>query len=239
MSLASKHRFSDSSFRYKKEIHLTALLYFHRISDNRVAGPSLKNLRMFMKLCGKDFKRIVLTTTMWDLVDPEIGVIREQEMIDQYWSVMIECGSRVSRFLQTRASAFQVLRPIIDDINAGEDLLLQKEMEDIASTLRKTTAGAILYNKFEVLVTRQQKMLEGIREEMKQPEVDEAQLQLLMEEYRKLSEKWRIASDASWKLKIRSLQQKLTLKTERWTKFLSPFLRKVRFRLWSYRVTVA
>jgi len=204
-----------------------------------MAGTPLKNLRLFEKLCGQDFKKIVFTTTMWDEVDPEIGVRREQDMIDRYWSWMIDRGSRVSRFLQTRASAFQVLRPIIDDINAREDLLLQKEMNDIALTLRQTSAGAILYNKFEALVTRQQKMLEGIREEMKQPEVDEAQLQLLMEEYRKLSEKWRIASDASWKLKIRSLQQKLTLKTERWTKILSPFLRKVRFRLWSYRVTVA
>jgi len=223
MSLSSKRRFSDSLFRYKKEIHLTALLYFHRISDNRMAGTPLKNLRMFEKLCGKDFKRIVLTTTMWDEVDPEIGARREQELSEQYWSTMIDRGSRVGRFVQTRASAFQILGPLIDEINAHEDLLLQKEMNDMGLTLRQTSAGATLYNELEELVARRQKMLERIREEMKQPQVDEAQLQLLMEEYRELSEKWRIASEDLSKLKmpIGERLKKAFVSSFNWRKFAS------------------
>ena len=40
-------------YRYKRDIKLAGILYFHRISDNRVAGTPLKNIRMFQKLCGK------------------------------------------------------------------------------------------------------------------------------------------------------------------------------------------
>ena len=217
--MALKLRSSDPLFRYKKKIHLTALLYFHRITDNRIVGTPLKHFRVFEKLCGKDFKRIVLTTTMWDDVDPEIGFRTEQELSDQYWSGMIKRGCRVSRFLRTMASAFQILGPLIDEINPHEDLLLQMEMNKMGLTLRRTSAGAILYNE---LAARQQKILERIQEKLKEPQVDEVCLQLLMEEYRELCRRGRIASEDS---------SKLTLITEPWKKFSSLFSRKVRFRL--------
>ena len=54
-----------------------SLLYFHRISDNRMAGTLLKNLRMFEELCGKDALKNVILTTMWDEVDEETGLARE------------------------------------------------------------------------------------------------------------------------------------------------------------------
>ena len=54
----------------------------HRISDNRMAGTPLKNLKMFAQLCGSvAAERVVLTTTMWGkLSSPGIGEKREKEM---------------------------------------------------------------------------------------------------------------------------------------------------------------
>ena len=77
---------------------LSGLLYFHRISDNRMAGTPLKNLRMFEELCGKNaFHSVILTTTMWDEVDGETGEERERELKEKYcWSVILRpadsCG---------------------------------------------------------------------------------------------------------------------------------------------------
>ncbi|KAI6102828.1 hypothetical protein F5141DRAFT_1132860 [Pisolithus sp. B1] len=51
---------------------LSAILYFHRISDNRMAGTPLKNLRFFERLCGENAtSKVTLVTTMWDEVDSE------------------------------------------------------------------------------------------------------------------------------------------------------------------------
>jgi len=66
---------------YKRNIKLSGLLYFHRISDNRMAGTPLKNLRMFQELCGHNaLRNIILTTTMWLDVEEELGSVREKEL---------------------------------------------------------------------------------------------------------------------------------------------------------------
>src|SRR6266540_6334994 len=84
--------------RYNRHIRLTGLLYFHRISDNRMAGTPLNNFRAFEKLFEDDFNGIILTTTMWDEVDEDLGAEREKELTDVYWKSMIERGSSVKRF---------------------------------------------------------------------------------------------------------------------------------------------
>ena len=80
-----------------------------------MAGTPLKNLREFEELCGKDaFQNIILTTTMWDLVDEETGEKRERELRTDYWGPMLDRGSTTSRFLRTRESAFAVIEPLLE-----------------------------------------------------------------------------------------------------------------------------
>ena len=172
---------------YRREIRLTGLLYFHRISDNRMAGTPLKNLRMFENLCGEDFKGIILTTTMWSDVDEELGVERERELKTDYWKSMIERGSSVRRFLYTRQSAFEILAPIWGEVDKRSALLLQIEMNDLQLQIRETSAGKTLYIELEELVARHHDILERIRRELREPMDDPDQLQLLMEEYQKVS----------------------------------------------------
>src|SRR5438309_6085963 len=107
--------------RYDRQIQLTALLYFHRISDNRM-GTSLP---VFEKLCREDFKRVFIVTTMRDEVEVKMGASREDVW---YWRSMITRGWPVQRFYGTQKSAFDVLTPIIDEVNARSEVLLQKEM---------------------------------------------------------------------------------------------------------------
>src|SRR6266498_2260415 len=144
-------------------MRLSGLLYFHRISDNRMAGTPLRNLRLFEKLCGEEFDRIILTTTMWNEVDDNLGSEREEELKTLYWKSMIDRGSYVKRFLYTRESAFEVLTPIFNQVNSRNALLLQKEMNDLGLKLKETSAGKSLYMVLGELTERQQDILRRIR----------------------------------------------------------------------------
>jgi len=65
-------------------------------------GSLLKNFRRFEKLCGNDFNRIVLATTMWDEIDD--APVNESWI---YRKDIVDCGSSIRRFRQRdRNSAF-------------------------------------------------------------------------------------------------------------------------------------
>jgi hypothetical protein len=101
--------------RYGKDIKLSGLLYFHRISDNRMAGSPLKYLSMYERLCGKNtLQNVILTTTMWDEVDQKTGDERERELKTKYWQTMLDRRSTANRFIGTRESALTVIDPFID-----------------------------------------------------------------------------------------------------------------------------
>ena len=148
-----------------------------------MAGTPLKNLRVFQKLCGEDFKS-VLVTTYWDKVVKEVGESRETELKWTYWRPLIDRGSSVRRFYFTQKSAFDILAPIIDKVNMRSTLLLQKEMNDLGLKLKQTTAGRTLYSELGLLVARHQKIKQMIRSEMTNPTLGPDQLEILMNDYK-------------------------------------------------------
>ena len=101
-------------------ILLSAILCFHRISDNRVAAnhitvDPLKHLFMFRKLCGNEAEsRIVLTTTMWDEVQETVGKNRLVELESTHWKTMIERGSTTFRYWNTQESARELLQMVAE-----------------------------------------------------------------------------------------------------------------------------
>jgi len=186
---------------YKLDIKLAGILYFHRISDNRVAGTPLKNLRMFEKLCGKNaFKNIILTTTMWDHVDEETGLQREKELKGEYWRAMINQGSKTVRYRNTHDSAWSILDGIIG--HKRHAVLLQKEMVDMEKQLRETDAGQTLYNVLESLVKRQQETLEEIQAETARHGSDPNVLRHLREESQRLQKELQTTITEMESLKI-------------------------------------
>ncbi|GLB39664.1 putative 50S ribosome-binding GTPase [Lyophyllum shimeji] len=72
---------------YEEHITLTGLLFFHRITDVRMRGTPLRNLTMFEALCGQEAS-VVLTTTLWDEVHPQIGEARERELREEFWGTL-------------------------------------------------------------------------------------------------------------------------------------------------------
>ena len=75
----------------------------------------LRTLHLFEQICEK-FSKVVLTTTMWDGVPDSVGEKRERELQDDYWKPLIDGGASVRRFLGTRPSALEVLRPILSQV---------------------------------------------------------------------------------------------------------------------------
>ncbi|KAJ8517857.1 hypothetical protein ONZ45_g5026 [Pleurotus djamor] len=171
---------------YEQEVQLSGILYFHRISDNRMAGTPLKNLHMFEKLCGKDaLGNIVLTTTMWDDVDEETGLQREKELQKNYWKGMINQGSRTVRYLNDEESAWEIVDYIVGPKNDSFAVELQHELVDLHEQLPETGAGRELYGKLQSLVSRQQDTLQRLRASMKRQE-EPVILDALKEEYEEL-----------------------------------------------------
>ena len=173
------------SHRYRRRIYVTGALYFHGISSH-ITGTALKNLHLFESLCGEDFNKIVLTTTMWDNVDEKTGYDREIELRNSYWKAMVERGSSIRHFLLTRASAFEVLEPILVGVRNGKPLLLQREIEDLGLRLNQTRTGRALFLQLEELVGVHEEKLNRIRSELKE-QLTPQELDLLTAEYRQIS----------------------------------------------------
>jgi hypothetical protein len=131
-----------------------------------MAGTPLKNLKIFEQLCGENaLGSIILTTTMWDEVEPMIGDQRERELKDEYWGPMIRQGSRVKRFMTTLDSAQEIVETLILN-NKGvltalnkSVMLLQQELVDQRKAISETAAGKALYLELAESLEKQREVL--------------------------------------------------------------------------------
>jgi hypothetical protein len=181
-------KLSISHYRYEKDILLSGLVYCHRISNTQMAATSVRHLRTFEELCGKDaLENVILATTMWDEVDEATGKMEEERMKTKYWNKMLERRSTTGRFTGTYDSALQLLQPLIDAANLKRSsLLLQYEMVDMGKQLTETSAGRRLFTRVQHIVSQRQDVIQQIQTEMRRPVRDRTSLQPLQEEHRKL-----------------------------------------------------
>ncbi|KAF4450875.1 GTP binding domain protein [Fusarium austroafricanum] len=85
---------------YTEKVRLNGILYLHRISDPRMQGSGKMSINLLMRLCGKDaLKSVVLTTTMWENVEADVGERREKELEDteEFWGFMKRYGPQTRR----------------------------------------------------------------------------------------------------------------------------------------------
>ncbi|KAF4337929.1 hypothetical protein FBEOM_8184 [Fusarium beomiforme] len=128
---------------YKHEIRLHGIIYLHRISDVRMQGSAKKNLVTFKELCGEDaLKKVVLASTMWDIVPLEKATKREGELKNtpEFWGWMLSKGSSIHRYNNTAESAREIILSLAGH-NAPIATDLQKQMVDEGKSLDETSAG--------------------------------------------------------------------------------------------------
>ena len=163
-------------------MQIAGLLYFHRISDNRVAGSALRGLKYFEELCGEELNVVVFTTTMWDVVLEKTGVEREKELMDKYWKPILDLGSSVKRFRRTQTSAFEVLGPIFERINKRTPILPRRTLAKLKAKLEQSTGGRKLFEEIEELAALRQEKLDRMR---KNPLATQIVSQSIMEDFEK------------------------------------------------------
>lgn len=154
---------------YKRRASLSAILYFHRITDNRMAGTALKSSRVFQKLWGNaGSPQVVLTTTMWDEVDEQIGEERLAELQSTHWREMITQGSRTIRYRNTSESAMQVLQEAIVMSTEQRYDILQREVQNLKQKLPEIRTGHELHTRLDGVISKQFQLLRKVRAEKSQ-----------------------------------------------------------------------
>jgi len=145
---------------------LSGIIYLHRISDPRMDGTSMKNLRMFRKLCGpNNLRNVILATTMWDNISVADGEIRESQLKKEFWRDMILMGSTVARVPNDPIDAIKLVERFLDKETMV--LRLQQELSD-GKTLIQTEAGAVIHEDIERLLLQYANDLEAAKKEMRE-----------------------------------------------------------------------
>ena len=105
---------------------------------------------MFHQICGdKALARVVIGTTNWEEVNKEIGKDREQHFATNLWKTMINSGSKLLRFDQTKESARAFLDAILGQLEIDKNgeiknditLRIQNELVNLDRSIAETAAG--------------------------------------------------------------------------------------------------
>ena len=131
----SPHLLHDT---YRKNINIAAIIYMHKIDDNRMSDLLLKNLGRFTSMCGQTaMPNVVMVTTMWSRVSANEGAQREQELKKTFWKDILDNGGRTKRFNGTYESAWGIIGSIMQN-NTGTTVNIQQEMVDAETPFRNT-----------------------------------------------------------------------------------------------------
>ncbi|KAG8828363.1 hypothetical protein FRC19_006461 [Serendipita sp. 401] len=144
----------------KDKIPVERILYLHRISDNRMAGSILRELRVFKGMCGDTaIPSVVLVTTMWSLVNKVVGEARLSELKETFWKEFRDAGCKFERFEDSEASARQIAFGSTEngegtalDKKEPMKLLIVSEIVEKGSKLTDTVAGTPLEQHLQTMV---------------------------------------------------------------------------------------
>ena len=165
---------------FAADFQLAGLIYLHRISDARMPGSAVKNLRMFQALCGEsNYRNVVLATTMWAETEGSdarnIQNQRLRELQDTYWADMIQSGSKVMKHDGHESSALQIVRSLTARAEPPITLAIQRQLVADGLTLDETDAGKVVFE--EVIAAKRKFELElaELQESLEEAEQDNDQ----------------------------------------------------------------
>ncbi|KAK3988227.1 P-loop containing nucleoside triphosphate hydrolase protein [Cladorrhinum sp. PSN332] len=151
---------------------LKGVLYFHKITENRMTGSSKRYLNILEKLVGENaMKNVIMVTTMWYLLMPHgdvgrgDGLRREQELTDEFWRPLIDRGAWVARFEGTHESAMQ----IVSQLASKQPVVLdhQRQIVEDELDLKGTGAGKSLEEELEANKVTYLARLAALEQELK------------------------------------------------------------------------
>ena len=203
---------------YQFQVRLTGIIYLHRITDVRIGGSGMKNLRMFRKLCGEQgLGSVVLATTMWSLCPAADARRREDQLVNQndLWKFLVGRGARVFRQDDGAVSGQKIIDYLI---NRAQPVTLdiQREMVDQGLKLAETGAGREVQEELERLKEKHEKEMREIRQEMEEAikEKDEERQEELREYRAQIDRQMREAAEQTKQLEASREQLRREMKEQ-------------------------
>lgn len=127
----------------EEDIKLSGIIWLHPINSSRTTASMLKYLRTFKKLCGAGaFSSVVIGTTMWELVNEQDGVRRQEllaENTDFWGDMMANRGARLFRHDDSYDSAMNIVQYILD-LQRTVILQVQHEIVEEGKAINETSA---------------------------------------------------------------------------------------------------
>jgi hypothetical protein len=150
---------TQRGFRYREGTKLAGIIYLHEITQARMRGSFLKNYDMFTKLCGDDaMANVIFATTKWDEIVFDAGIAREEELKTEFWQSVLDRGSYAARFMNTQASAWEIINLLVPKERLRA-LLIQQELVDLGRSLPETKAGIALREHLQAALRQHEKSL--------------------------------------------------------------------------------
>ncbi|KAG0632786.1 P-loop containing nucleoside triphosphate hydrolase protein [Tuber brumale] len=196
-----------TSKTFKEKRLLSGIIYLHRITDVRMDGSALKNLRMFQKLCGPGaLKNVFLTTTQWsNVIDQGDGENRERALCEEgnFWGTLIKKGATLKRFHGTKESGLELIDKLIPNQQVALDI--QDQIVTQKRTIVETDAGQCINAELIAQEKKYKKEIETLERERQAAisEKDDEMKELLAEEQAKAQEK--LEKAAAEKLQLEKL----------------------------------
>jgi GTP-binding protein EngB required for normal cell division len=127
---------------FNEHAKISGVLYIHPITELRMKGSAMKNLRMFRKVIGENnMSKCVLVTTKWSKQEQSVSEGRERELMENknFWKLLLQKGAGMKRFGDSMASAIEIIKPLAE----GEAFLPQLTKETVVDkkSLVETAAG--------------------------------------------------------------------------------------------------
>lgn len=182
------------TLQYESGMKLKGVIYLHRISDIRYSGSAIQTFEIFRKVCGdKALKNVFLVTNRWDQVSAATGAQREHQLREEFWTYMLNRGSRMSRFHGTRDSAVAVVSQLMSQ--PPTVLALQREISDQGKPLDQTAAGAFVNDgltKTKKHVEEEVASLQKLQNELDQMQADLQEREDVVDDLKKKMHRLRV-----------------------------------------------
>ena len=168
---------------YKKDCKLTGIIYLHRITDVRMDGTGIRNLKIFRKICGDDpLKNVVIASTFWGCISHEKAVAHEEELCSdpEFWGGMLEHGAQTARFIGDQQSGWDIVLSFAKMLPVT--LELQQELVVDATPLPETAVGQVVSESLAALeLTYKEKIAKLLEEKTEALAEKDAKLEEALE----------------------------------------------------------
>jgi hypothetical protein len=153
---------------FHKDAKVTGVLYVHAITEARMRGSAMKNLRMFRQVVGSNnMSHCCLVTTKWSKQSEDLSRSREAELQtnDTFWKPLVDRGAHIMQFKDSLHSAMDIIRPFTRCPRFIMKLTLEYNVE--GKKLDKTEAGKEVFDDLEQAQKEHQEEIEALREDRK------------------------------------------------------------------------